>query len=208
MIGEPADTGSLELPQSKVLSLPVDLPGFTLNKFSLSIFNYFYYRRRSVPLMDKLIPVTKFFYPLDAIRHWNRLYGSKGFIQYQLVLPKAAGFKGLKKILTRIAQASLPSFLGVLKLFGPQNDNYLSFPMEGYTLALDLPIKAKLFPFLDELAQIVTDHGGRLYLAKDARMSKRVFRKGYPEWEQFAELRETRGMMQRFNSLQSNRLGI
>jgi hypothetical protein len=80
--------------------------------------------------------------------------------------------------------------------------------MEGYTLALDLPIKAKLFSVLDELDSIVTDHGGRLYLAKDVRMSKRVLRKGYPKWQQFVELREKRGMKQKFNSLQSNRLEI
>lgn len=208
MLGEPADTGSLELPQAKVVSLPVDLPGFALNKYSLSMFNHFYYYRRSVPLLDRLVPLATFFYPLDAIHHWNRLYGSKGFTQYQLVLPKEASFRGLEKILTRIAQAGLPSFLGVLKLFGPQNDNYLSFPMEGYTLALDFPIKARLFPFLDELDTIVTDHGGRLYLAKDVRMSKRVFRKGYPSWQKFGELREKQKMKQKFNSLQSNRLGI
>ena len=80
--------------------------------------------------------------------------------------------------------------------------------MEGYSLALDFPIKAKLFPFLDELDSIVTDHGGRLYLAKDVRMSKKVFRKGYPRWQEFNELREKRGMKQKFNSLQSNRLEI
>jgi decaprenylphospho-beta-D-ribofuranose 2-oxidase len=208
MLGEPADTGSLEFPQTKVVSLPIDLPGSTLNKYSLSVFNHFYYRRKSVPLIDRLIPVTKFFYPLDAIQHWNRLYGSKGFTQYQLVLPKEASFKGLEKILSRIAQAGLPSFLGVLKLFGPKNDNYLSFPMEGYTLALDFPIKAKLFPFLDELDSIVADHGGRLYLAKDVRMSKRVFRKGYPGWQKFNELRDQKGLKKKFNSLQSNRLEI
>jgi FAD/FMN-containing dehydrogenase len=208
MLGEPADTGSLELPKSKVVSLPIDLPGLTLNKYSLSLFNHFYYWRKSVPLTDRLVPLAKFFYPLDAIHHWNRLYGSKGFTQYQLVLPKEASFKGLEKILSRIAQSDLPSFLGVLKLFGPKNDNYLSFPMEGYSLALDFPIKAKLFPFLDELDSIVTDHGGRLYLAKDVRMSKKVFRKGYPRWQKFSELREKQDMIQTFNSLQSNRLGI
>ena len=208
MLGEAADTGGLELPRSRVLSLPFDLPGFILNKHSLSMFNHLYYWRRSLPVTDRLVPLDKFFYPLDAINHWNRFYGSKGFTQYHMVLPKEASLKGLEEILNRIAQAGLPSFLGVLKLFGPQNDNYLSFPMEGYTLALDFPIKKKLFPFLDELDNIVTDHGGRLYLAKDVRMSKRVFRKGYPKWQQFAELREKRGMKQKFNSLQSTRLEI
>jgi FAD/FMN-containing dehydrogenase len=208
MLGEFADTGSLEFPQSKDVSLPIDLPGFTLNKYSLSVFNHFYYWRKSIPVVDRLVSLTKFFYPLDAIQHWNRLYGSKGFTQYQLVLPKEARFKGLEKILSRIAQADLPSFLGVLKLFGPQNDNYLSFPLEGYTLALDFPIKAELFPFLNELDSIVTDHGGRLYLAKDVRMSREVFRKGYPGWQRFCELREKKGLKKKFSSLQSKRLEI
>ena len=157
---------------------------------------------------SRLTPLHTFFYPLDRIGSWNRMYGSKGFTQYQLVLPKAASQEGLRTVLDRISGAGLGSFLAVLKLFGPQNGNYLSFPMEGYTLALDFKIQNKLFSLLDELDRIVLSHGGRIYLTKDVRMSPAVFRSGYPQWEAFAEIREKHRMHRKFNSLQSRRLGI
>ncbi len=100
------------------------------------------------------------------------------------------------------------SFLAVLKAFGKGNDNYLSFPMEGYTLALDFKLDAGLFALLDELDSTVLDHGGRLYLTKDARMSETTFKRGYPRWEQFMEVRERYGAGQRYQSLQSKRLGL
>ncbi len=136
------------------------------------------------------------------------MYGRGGFTQYQLVFPKEQSLEGLHAILQRIASAGLGSFLGVLKLFGPQNNNDLSFPMEGYTLAIDFKIQKKLFALLDELDRIVLDHGGRLYLAKDVRMTREVFRKGYPGWARFEELRAKQGMKNKFNSLQSKRLGV
>ena len=93
-----------------------------------------------------MVPYEGFFYPLDAVLHWNRLYGRSGFVQYQCVLPKAAGGQGLVEILRRISQRGRGSFLAVLKLFGPQ-DSLISFPMEGYTLALDFPIRRGLWRF-------------------------------------------------------------
>jgi len=110
--------------------------------------------------------------------------------------------------LARIAAAGLGSFLAVLKLFGPENANYLSFPLEGYTLALDFKIQNRLFPFLNELDRIVLDHGGRLYLTKDVRMSREVFQKGYPRGEQFTQIREHYHLNEKFNSVQSKRLGV
>ena len=148
-----------------------------------------------------------FFYPLDGIAHWNRMYGKSGFTQYQLVLPKGSSYKGLQIILNKIAAEGM-GFLGVLKLFGPENNNYLSFPMEGYTLALDFKIENRLFPFLNVLDQIVMDYGGRLYLSKDVRMDRDVFIKGYPDLEKFLEIREKWDMNKKFNSIQSQRLGI
>ena len=124
-------------------------------------FNHLYYQTTPSFVQGRLAPLDSFFYPLDKIGHWNRMYGRRGFTQYQLVLPMDASFEGLQAILRRIASAGLGSFLGVLKLFGPQNDNYFSFPMEGYTLALDFRIQTKLFSFFDELDRIVLDHGGR-----------------------------------------------
>jgi hypothetical protein len=125
-----------------------------------------------------------------------------------MVLPHESSMEGLQNILTKIADSGQGSFLGVLKSFGPSNENFLSFPMKGYTLALDFRIQKKLFPLLDELDHIVHDYGGRLYLAKDARMSREVFRRGYPKWERFAQLREELSMEIKFRSLQSARLGV
>jgi len=208
MGGEHAETGSLEVELKQPLTVPFDFPAFCLNRYSTRIFNRFYYHARPSFVEKRLVSFDPFFYPLDGIRNWNRIYGRGGFTQYQLVLPKTASYDGLHVILNRIAKAGLGSFLAVLKLCGPQNDNHLSFPMEGYSLALDFKIEKKLFPFLDELDRIVLDYGGRLYLTKDVRMPKQVFRKGYPGWEAFAGLGEKMGMNQKFNSLQSKRLGV
>jgi decaprenylphospho-beta-D-ribofuranose 2-oxidase len=208
MLGEPAEAGRLLFPTSQTWTFPLDLPGFCLNQYTVSLFNYFYYRLKPDFVGGRLVPQEEFFFPLDKIAHWNKLYGRRGFTQYQLVLPKDASLAGLKVILARIAAAGLGSFLAVLKLFGPENANYLSFPLEGYTLALDFKIQNRLFPFLDELDRIVLDHGGRLYLTKDVRMSREVFQKGYPRWEQFAQIREQYHLNEKFNSLQSKRLGV
>ncbi len=149
-----------------------------------------------------------FFYPLDAIREWNRLYGRRGFVQYQFVLPREAGMAGLTLVLERIARSGHGSFLSVLKALGPANDNHLSFPMEGYTLALDFRVEPALFALLDELDAIVHDHGGRIYLAKDARMQREYVHRGYPYLDVFREVRMRYGAHRRFHSHQSRRLGI
>ena len=208
MLGRHAQAGPLQLPPPRALNVPLDLPSFVLNKYSVACFNYLFYHGKPDLVTGRLIPLEDFFFPLDRIGHWNRLYGRRGFTQYQLVLPKAASLKGLTEILKRIGGAGLGSFLGVLKLFGPENDNLLSFPLQGCTLALDFKIDAQLFPFLDELDRVVLDHGGRLYLTKDVRMSAETFRRGYPRWEEFALLRERYGLKTKFNSRQSRRLGV
>jgi FAD/FMN-containing dehydrogenase len=209
MLGEPVNDGRLELPQArKQLAIPVELPGWCLNQYAIKLFNHLYYQRIPAAGLGRTVHLEEFFYPLDRIAHWNRLYGPQGFTQYQLVLPKAASFQGLQEILTRVSRAGVGSFLGVLKLFGPENDNYLSFPLEGYTLALDFKINRGLFPLLEELDRIVVHHGGRLYLTKDVRMSPEVFRRGYPRWEKFLALREKLGLKNKFNSLQSKRLAV
>jgi FAD/FMN-containing dehydrogenase len=124
------------------------------------------------------------------------------------VIPKAAGKPGMTAILSRIAASKRGSFLAVLKSFGKANENYLSFPMEGYTLALDFKIENSLFPLLDELDRIVLDHGGRLYLSKDVRMGEETFKRGYPNWRQFLAVRRQYRADSVFRSLQSERLGI
>jgi decaprenylphospho-beta-D-ribofuranose 2-oxidase len=158
--------------------------------------------------VSQRVSIDRFFYPLDAIDGWNNLYGRNGFTQYQFILPLEASYQGIREILAAIADHGRGSFLAVLKLYGPANDNYLSFPMEGYSLALDFRIERGLFPFLQRLDEIVLAHGGRLYLAKDARVSRATFEKGYPRIETFRLLRERYGMKKKFNSRQSQRVGI
>lgn len=208
MLGEHSKERKLTKWNKKPLSVPFSMPDFLLNRYSIKVFNTLYYGR--IPAKEKkhTVHLHTFFYPLDGLLHWNRLYGRSGFLQYQFVLPKERGKEGLKKILTRINESRNGSFLSVLKLFGKENKNYLQFPMEGYTLALDFKMVSGLPDFLQELDRIVVDYGGRLYLTKDARMSEQTFKKGYPDWEKLAGVRSRTGADKHFNSLQSKRLGL
>ena len=208
MLGEHAGSGGFALPKGKNVSVPFDFPGFFPNKYAATVFNDFYYRTRLSLVDERTTPLESFFYPLDRIGRWNRIYGAGGFAQYHFVLPEEAGLKGLKRVLAKIADSGSGPFLAVLKLLGAQNGNFLSFPMTGYTLAMDFKMNKKLFALLDTLDRIVLDHGGRIYLAKDARMSKDTFRSSYPRWEEFFEIRRKYGLDRKFHSLQSKRLGI
>ncbi|NSL86454.1 FAD-binding oxidoreductase [Chitinophaga sp. Mgbs1] len=194
----------LTLPAKRKLSVPFNLPSFVLNTFTVKAFNWLYYGKNFKREISNVVPYEPFFYPLDAILHWNRGYGKAGFVQYQFVLPLEKK-DGLVAILKRISEKGWGSFLAVLKVFGNQ-DSLISFPMEGYTLALDFPVRKGLFPFLDELDEIVLQYGGRLYLSKDARMKQEIFWKSYPNANRFAEIVQTYNTSQRFASLQSDRL--
>ncbi|OIO01423.1 MAG: hypothetical protein AUJ49_07760 [Desulfovibrionaceae bacterium CG1_02_65_16] len=201
----------LTLPPAHTLSIPVDFPSFVLNPWSVKAFNMLYYGKAHSGVSESIVPYTTFFYPLDAVNEWNRIYGKRGFTQYQFVIPKEAGRAGLEKILARIAASGLGSFLAVLKLFGRQDHpkGNMSFPMEGYTLALDFPIGEKLFPLLDTLDAMVLDYGGRLYLTKDARMSAETFRRGYGALlDDFLAVKQRWDPQWRLQSLQSRRLGL
>lgn len=208
MIGDHAAAGELHTGQSPRVSMPVDMPSALLNPLSIRAFNEMYYQRIRKSPLNSRVHYAPFFYPLDSIGEWNRMYGGQGFTQYQFVIPKDAGRDALAAILRRIAESAKGSFLAVLKTFGKQNANLLSFPMEGYTLALDFKIEQSLFPLLDRLDAMVLDYGGRLYLTKDAQMSQETFRRGYPGWERFLEVRERYGVQSRFQSKQSRRVGI
>ncbi|GKT13003.1 MAG: decaprenylphospho-beta-D-ribofuranose 2-oxidase [Thiomicrorhabdus sp.] len=212
MLGEHAkqqdDTDNFKLAKPSKLTIPLDMPSNLLNSFTVKSFNTLYYNRVREKETQRLAHYAPFFYPLDSIKNWNRLYGKNGFTQYQFVLPQAAGYEGMAKVLNKIVDSKRGSFLAVLKAFGKGNENYLSFPMKGYTLAIDFKIDQTLFAFLDELDQIVLDYGGRLYLAKDARMTEATFKQSYPQWEQFQAVRQQYGSDKVFNSLQSKRLGL
>ena len=208
MLGEHATKGTLKSGKSGKVAIPIDMPSLLLNQYTIQAFNTLYYHRVTKKQSDHIVHYEPFFYPLDGIHQWNRLYGKNGFTQYQFVLPKEAGLTGMTSILKRIAQSKRGSFLAVLKSFGKGNDNYLSFPIEGYTLALDFKLERGLFKLLGELDKIILDYGGRLYLTKDARMSEDMFKESYPEWERFMDIRTRYGADQIFHSLQSQRLGL
>lgn len=207
-LGEHAKDGRYQAPRSGGISVPFSSPAFLLNRYSMNAFNALYYQRPINSEREQRIEAGNYFFPLDSIAHWNRLYGKRGFLQYQFVVPDESAHEAITRVLSTSSAAGKGSFLSVLKKFGPGNDNLLSFPMQGYTLAMDFKWERTLLPMLDELDRIVLDHGGRLYLAKDARMSAEIFRQGYPRWEEFAQLRAQTGADQIFNSLQSRRLGF
>lgn len=196
----------LALPKKKAITFPFYLPSWVLNNFTVKLFNFFFYHKNFKKKKVSNIPYEPFFYPLDAILHWNRGYGKKGFVQYQFVVP-LENKKGLVAILNKIAEKGWGSFLAVLKVFGKQTD-LISFPMEGYTLALDFPVRENLFEFLDELDEIVLQYGGRIYLSKDARMKSDKFWKGYSNAKKFASVVEKYNSHKKFTSIQSSRLSI
>lgn len=198
----------LEAKRGLTLNVPIRLPNFALNHWTMQAFNFAYYNKCRPGTHRNIVDYNSFFYPLDAISNWNRIYGKRGFTQYQFVIPKAAGREGMTKILKRITESGLGSFLAVLKLFGKQ-ESFMSFPMEGYTLALDFPISQKAMSLFKELDAMVVDYGGRLYLAKDSRMDAAMFGKTYPNADEFREAIAVLNEGEtRFASLQSKRIGI
>ncbi|MBX2955406.1 MAG: FAD-binding oxidoreductase [Cyclobacteriaceae bacterium] len=193
--------------KSKTLSVPFHFPSFVLNGLSVKAFNSVFYTKNYKREMHSIASCESFFYPLDAILHWNRIYGRKGFVQYQFVVPKDRGKEGIREILTRISNKGWGSFLAVLKLFGTQQGP-ISFNMEGYTLALDIPINAKLFAFLDELDIMVKEYGGRIYLTKDARMKAEIFHSTYPNASRFTSFLSEIDPEKKIVSSLSRRLSI
>jgi FAD/FMN-containing dehydrogenase len=170
------------------LSVPCNAPGFLLNRTSIRLFNTLYYRRQRNRLSRRTAHYGPFFHPLDSIGNWNRLYGRRGFLQYQCLVPHRTAREALRSLLERIAVKGEASFLAVLKVFGDlPSPGMLSFPRPGVTLALDFPNRgARTFELLNVLDDIVAGCGGRVYPAKDARMSAASFRRYYPEWTEFA----------------------
>jgi FAD/FMN-containing dehydrogenase len=175
-------------PSSKLRRVPVTPPGSLVNRLSVRLFNFWRYHRHGARPRHSHAHYTGFFYPLDGIGAWNRLYGPRGFRQYQCVLPAAAAEAATRELLERIAASGLASFLAVLKTFGDlPSPGMLSFPRSGVTLAVDFPeAGARLEALFQSLDAVVGDAGGRLYPAKDSRMPPSLFRAGYPNWPAFA----------------------
>jgi FAD/FMN-containing dehydrogenase len=188
MRGKHAAQGSEKNAQlGRRISVPFMMPNFLLNSYFMKAFNLAYYSRQG-PLKRSTVHYDSFFYPLDSIGHWNRIYGSRGFFQYQFVVPFSENQEAVREIVDRVASSRLGTFLAVLKTFGSiKSPGMLSFPQPGTTLALDFPNRgAATFKLFEEMDTVVSRAGGRLYPAKDARMPAHVFQTGFPRWREFS----------------------
>lgn len=208
MVGDFSMEGNLEVNKSKKISIPFNFPTFSLNNLTVKAFNTLYYGKAPAGVSHQRVNYEQFFFPLDSILHWNRIYGKNGFIQFQFILPKKVSLTGLKHILNQISNTGLGSFLAVLKLYGPSNDNWLSFPIEGYSLALDFKMTPDIPKFIHALTDEVIALGGRVYLAKDALMTASQVEASYPLAGKFKDFRKTQELDNYFRSIQSIRLGL
>jgi FAD/FMN-containing dehydrogenase len=215
MLGEHARADELPLarratplarPARRLKRVPVDLPGFVLSRASVSLFNRVYYAAQRPG--DALVDIDPYFYPLDALADWNRIYGRRGFTQFQCVLPLEASQAGLGTMLRLIRNKGQASFLAVLKRLGGESFGLMSFPRPGYTLALDFPATPANLALMAELDAVTAAHGGRIYLAKDACASATTIAAGYPRLDMFRAVRRRYGLDTRFSSLLSERLGL
>ncbi len=216
MLGEHASTedtikkniqNPLTFNSNQYMSIPFYFPNWFLNKRFVKLFNYIYYLIGKSSSKEKLVNWDNYFYPLDSILEWNKIYGRKGFVQYQCVIPLHKCKEGLIELLKEIERSKASSFLSVLKRFGKQ-DSKFSFPMEGYTLALDFPVNKNTFDLLDKLDEITLKYGGRFYLAKDARMKKEVFKKSDTRIKEYNNFRNKNDCDKSFVSYQSSRLEL
>lgn len=197
--------GPLQRPPSPSIGLPpIPLPRVAVTP-GVRAFNELWYRKAPSELRVTAESITAFFHPLDALTDWNRVYGGTGFVQWQCVVPNEAT-AALEELTRRFA--TMPAFFTVLKRFGPGNQSPLSFPSPGWTLAVDLPATKAALAGLIALDEIVADAGGRLYLAKDARMSRALFERTYPRLDEFRVVRERVDPTGRFSSDLSVRLGL
>jgi decaprenylphospho-beta-D-ribofuranose 2-oxidase len=187
--------------------VPIDFPAFALSTPSIRAFNELIYRTQRGSRDPKLFNYQSFFYPLDLIHDWNRIYGKRGFVQYQCVWPIQESRAGLIETLEAIRTSRRYPFLTVLKKFGAQ-EGMMSFPMPGYTLALDFPVADGLLEFLDRLDAMLLKRGGRVYLAKDARMRRDVFAAMYPNLARWQQARASADPGGRFSSSLAQRIGM
>ncbi|HMN05321.1 MAG TPA: SDR family oxidoreductase [Flavobacteriales bacterium] len=217
LLGEHAEASELKGAMAKAplrphgktrLKVPFFFPGFVLSPFTVKIFNWLYNWKADGSGRPSYVHYGPYFHPLDAVHEWNKIYGRRGFVQYQFVVPLANGRAVMGEVLEELRRNGMVSFLAVLKRFGPgAPDALLSFPAEGYTLALDIPLRKGTLDVLDELDRNVADAGGRIYLVKDARMSASMMAKTYPRLDEFRAIARRYGQG-RFRTALSDRLGL
>ena len=183
----PAAEG-VEAAPRRARRIPIDFPAFALNPLSVRMFNQAYWSRVPSGGLERRSAYGEFFFPLDALQDWNRIYGKRGFHQFQCVVPFAEGPAALAKMLEVIAKSGRGSFLAVLKAMGQAGLGYLSFPRPGYTLALDFANARGARELIALLERLTCDHGGRTYLAKDSTLSAENLRRMYPDLERFQDV--------------------
>jgi decaprenylphospho-beta-D-ribofuranose 2-oxidase len=189
-----------------LIDIPFELPELTLNPLSLRALHGVI--KQVLARAAPLVHADQFFYPLDAIANWNRGYGRRGFTQYQFVIPRADGPRKMRELLEVIVSASALPTLNVLKRLGPQNAAPLSFPLDGYTLAIDLPIREGTQALAHRLDAMVADAGGRIYLGKDAFLGPESFNRMYPRHEQWRAVKARVDPKGIFQSDLSRRVGL
>jgi FAD/FMN-containing dehydrogenase len=190
-VGEHAVDDVLTTAAKKKITMPMTPPFSLVNRLSLKAFNFLYYRRHPAGTVNAVTDYDSFFYPLDSILQWNKMYGPRGFQQYQCVVPEADARAVVRVLLEVIGRSHSGSFLAVLKRCGAQpSPGLLSFPLPGVSLALDFPQRAANTALFEQMDNIIRDASGRLYPAKDAHMSGADFRRFYPDWQRVAALRD------------------
>jgi FAD/FMN-containing dehydrogenase len=195
------------LPRKFRYTVPFPFPSVLLNSWSMKALNALYYASHSEGL--HYVDYDTFFYPLDHVLHWNRLYGRRGFVQYQALFPPETAARGLRELLEKVARSGKASFLAVLKRSGPASQGVLSYLSPGYTLALDFPNTGEdLRLLLRKLDALLLKHHGRLYMAKDTMMTADTFATMYPRLREFQTLKMQLDPNNRFVSSQARRLGI
>jgi hypothetical protein len=181
-------TDPLKYHGSVKASVPDVFPPGLLNLATVAAFNELWYRKAPKQKRDQLQSIPTFFHPLDAVGGWNRIYGPKGFVQYQVTVPFGQE-EAMREVLDRLSSFGTASFLAVLKRFGPGNPGMLSYPSPGWTLALDIPVMKGLGGLLDSLDEVVIAAAGRTYLAKDSRVRPETFEKMYDRLDDFRAVR-------------------
>lgn len=200
------DPRPLARPERRTITMPFHMPGFVLDGWTVRTFNSLYRSTRRAG--RSRVALDPYFYPLDGLARWNRMYGRRGFVQYQPLFPDSTARAGLRDVLDILSTRGAGSFLAVLKRCADRGEGMLSFPMRGVTLALDIPNRPGLRDILRDLDAAVLRHGGRLYLAKDAAMSADTFATMYPRLPEFLGVRDRLDPDRRWSSSQARRLGI